>query len=58
MQISLTLGYVGFLETGMWGPAASNGLLAKIASSNNIFIYLFVFSIIIPWMQPKKIPSQ
>lgn len=54
LQLSLTLGYAGFLETGMWGPPASNLLVQVMSNSTNIFIGIFMLVMIVPLFRSSK----
>lgn len=58
MQLSLTLGYAGFVETGMWGPASANVIIAFAAKMTNPLIYLFMLSMIFPYLQRKLSPEK
>ena len=54
LQLSLTLGYAGFLETGMWGPPSSNALIYLMASSTKIFMGIFILTMVFSIKNPSQ----
>jgi hypothetical protein len=51
LQLSLTFGYAGFLETGMWGHPSSNLLIVTLANATNILIALFILTMVYPFLR-------
>ena len=47
LQITLLLGYAGFLETGMWGPPPSSNVIILLSKSVWMFLPLFIFFVFV-----------
>ena len=54
LQLSLTLGYSGFLETGKWGALPSSELSLAIVKSAKLFLPLFVSATLYPIFQKNR----
>jgi hypothetical protein len=54
LQLSLVLGYAGFLETGSWDQVSRTELLSQVSNLKKYFLPVFVLVSVLPYLNLKN----